>query len=147
MKLDDLEFRAKQRPSRTSSRITPRMRWDTSPTTIEDAAYGKQFDAASSGVPRARSRSCTTATAIRVRVAGVVRARLGPRLQVLCALHARFSQPLHLYSEGGSGNTWLRFLLEYTTSISMGGIFKVEGECHDGLLLCNTPRDDHLPRN
>ena len=60
-------------------------------------------------------------------------------------INAKFNQPLFLYSEGGSGNTWMRILMEYITGISTGvpfaddlfmKIFNAEGECHAGLLLC-----------
>ena len=60
-------------------------------------------------------------------------------------IKARFNRTLFLFSEGGSGNTWMRILLEYITGISTGvpyddktfrRIFNQEGKCHNGLLVC-----------
>ena len=60
-------------------------------------------------------------------------------------IKARFNEPLFLFSEGGSGNTWMRILMEYITGVSTGvpfddylfhKIFNAEGQCHNGLLLC-----------
>eukprot|EP01084_Bolivina_argentea_P112175 200074_1 len=63
-------------------------------------------------------------------------------------IHTRFNLPLYLYSEGGSGNTMVRIILEYVTGISTGSpfgdetddtfisTFNHEGQCYDGLLVC-----------
>eukprot|EP01084_Bolivina_argentea_P023837 44521_1 len=58
----------------------------------------------------------------------------------------RYKYPLYLYSDGGSGNTWMRTLLEYVTGISTGCVygddqykkylFNNEGVCNSHVLVC-----------
>eukprot|EP01083_Nonionella_stella_P303873 1053493_1 len=60
-------------------------------------------------------------------------------------LHVAYDLPLYLFSDGGSGNTWMRVLLEYITGISTGSVFKdptykrlfnKDHLCNRGVLVC-----------
>eukprot|EP01083_Nonionella_stella_P168616 569791_1 len=60
-------------------------------------------------------------------------------------LHVKYDLPLYLFSTGGSGNTWMRVLLEYITGISTGAafgdpkyntIFNRDMICKNNVLVC-----------